>query len=473
VIFEDVKSKSKTNNPEAETVIIEEASSNKDRKIANLERELRAKEEYLQTTVEELETANEELKSTNEELQSMNEELQSTNEELETSKEELQSVNEELVTVNTELQQKIDQLSRLNNDMNNLLASTGIGTVFVDMQKCILRFTPAITRVINLIQTDVGRPLSHIASNLVNYENLEQDTQEVLDSLVTRESEVQTKNGLWFLMRILPYRTAENVIEGVVITFVEITKQKMLQDSCSEKEQIFKSVVENSDSLIWSIDANYKLIIGNSAFFENVRRTYHREVKTGEKMPPEWLPQPSNDEWKARYQRALEGESFKEEVITSIFGELSAFVYAFSPIVEGDDHVMGVSCNGRDVSDRLRTGEALRHLAAMKHDASDAIILHDLKGLILDWNQAAIKLFGWSDAEARSMNILAMTPDEEQDKAAKFLAHLENGEAADPIEMRFVNREGKELKVLLTATALVDERGKPYAATMTIHERRN
>ena len=157
--------------------------------------ELRAKEEYLQTTNEELATSNEELKSSNEEMQSVNEELQSTNEELETSKEELQSVNEELATVNAELQNKVADLSRANNDMNNLLAGTGIGTIFVDHHLRIQRFTPAVTQVINLILTDVGRPVGHIVSNLVGYDRLVADVRAVLDTLVPREVEVQTTGG--------------------------------------------------------------------------------------------------------------------------------------------------------------------------------------------------------------------------------------------------------------------------------------
>ncbi len=200
-----------------------------DQRLTTLERELRAKEEYLQTTVEELETANEELKSTNEELQSANEELQSTNEELETSKEELQSVNEELVTVNTELQKKIEELSRANNDMNNLMAGTNIGTLFLDHQLRIQRYTPATTSVINLIQTDIGRPVSDIVSRFKDYDRLVPDTRAVLDTLIPKEEQVQTQEGQWFQMRIQPYRTLENVIEGAVLTFVDITEQKKLQ----------------------------------------------------------------------------------------------------------------------------------------------------------------------------------------------------------------------------------------------------
>ena len=197
---------------------------------AALKEELRNKDERLQAAIEEMETSNEELKSTNEEMQSVNEELQSTNEELETSKEELQSVNEELATVNAELQTKVADLSQANNDMNNLLAGTGIGTVFVDHQLRILRFTPAATQIINLIPGDVGRPVGHIVSNLLGYDRLVEDVKAVLDSLIPKELEVRTQAGAWCAMRILPYRTLNNVIEGAVITFFDITEAKKARD---------------------------------------------------------------------------------------------------------------------------------------------------------------------------------------------------------------------------------------------------
>ncbi len=221
-------------------------SDESERQVSALRRKLRAQEEYLQTTNEELETTNEELKSSNEEMQSVNEELQSTNEELETSKEELQSVNEELATVNAELQTKVADLSRANNDMNNLLAGTGIGTVFVDHQLHILRFTPTVTRIINLIHTDIGRPVGHIVSNLIAYDNLVEDIQSVLNTLQPRDVHVQTDDKKWYTMRIQPYRTLENVIEGAVITFIEITEAKQAKDTIqnllTEKETLLKEV---------------------------------------------------------------------------------------------------------------------------------------------------------------------------------------------------------------------------------------
>ena len=216
--------------------------------IAELHEELQAKEEYLQATNEELETANEELKSSNEEMQSVNEELQSTNEELETSKEELQSINEELATVNTELQTKVTDLSRANNDMNNLLAGTGIGTVFVDHNLKVLRFTPAATLIINLILSDVGRPIGHIVSNLVGYNQLVLDVQAVLRTLVAKEIDVQTTEGKNYTMRILPYRTLDNVIEGAVITFVEITEIVRVREALRKANELLRLAVVVRDA---------------------------------------------------------------------------------------------------------------------------------------------------------------------------------------------------------------------------------
>ncbi|MHB0878175.1 MAG: chemotaxis protein CheB [Anaerolineae bacterium] len=221
-----------------------ESVEDADARLAALKQELRAKEEYLQTTVEELETANEELRSSNEESQSTNEELQSTNEELETSKEELQSVNEELATVNAELQQRVADLTQVSNDMNNLLSCTGIGTIFVDYQLRIRRFTPSVTQVINLIPSDVGRPVGHIVSNLKGYDRLVADVQSVLDTLEPREVEVQATAGSWFLLRIRPYRTADNVIEGAVITFFDISEMKRVRGALQEREAKWRLLFE-------------------------------------------------------------------------------------------------------------------------------------------------------------------------------------------------------------------------------------
>ncbi|MBK6596347.1 MAG: PAS domain-containing protein [Burkholderiales bacterium] len=149
----------------------------------------------------------------------------------------MQSINEELTTVNTELQTKVGDLSRANNDMNNLLAGTGIGTIFVDYRLHILRFTPAATLIINLIPSDAGRPVGHIVSNLVGYDHLVADAQAVLDTLIPKEVDVQTTKGRFFTMRILPYRTLDNVIEGQVITFLEITGVVRTREACAQGQR--------------------------------------------------------------------------------------------------------------------------------------------------------------------------------------------------------------------------------------------
>lgn len=239
--------------------------SDDNQRIESLKQELQLQKEFLQDANDKLETSNEELKSYNEEIQSMNEELQSTNEELETSKEELQSVNEELSTVNSELNTKVIDLSRSNNDMNNLLAGTGIGTVFVDHELNILRFTPAVTDIINLILSDIGRPVGHIVSNIVDYNSLVPDIENVLNTLVPKEIEVMTIEQNSYLMRIQPYRTLENVIEGAVISFVDITEMQVIKDELRKANELARLAVvirDSSDAIVVE-DLDGKIISWN------------------------------------------------------------------------------------------------------------------------------------------------------------------------------------------------------------------
>ncbi|EKO39878.1 MAG: PAS domain S-box [Solidesulfovibrio magneticus str. Maddingley MBC34] len=315
--------------------------------LAALKQELRAKEEYLQTTIEELETSNEELRSSNEEMQSINEELQSTNEEMETSKEELQSVNEELATVNAELQNKLADLSQANNDMSNLLAGTGIATVFVDHRLRILRFTPAATRIINLIQGDVGRPVGHIVSNLVGYNHLVEDVQAVLDTLIPQETDVQIAEGKWYSMRILPYRTMDNVIEGVVITFVDITEKKQ-------------------------------------------------------------------------------------------------------------SHALLEQAHGQ-----LR-------LVQVARDSKDAVVVHALDGSVMAWNPAAERLFGWTEAEALSMRLGDMLPENMGQRELEAMRQCADGNRQRLHQTQRLTKDGNTLAVKLTASSLINPDGRCYAIAATM-----
>ncbi len=234
--------------------------------IAELQNELKSTKENLQATIEELQTSNEELKSANEELMSANEELQSTNEELNASKEELQSLNEELVTLNAEHQATIEEQSKTVSDLNNVIASTEIATLFLDNDLRIKGYTPPITKVINLIKTDIGRPVGDIVSNL-EYEDLQRDVKEVLDTLVFKEKEIRDKKGFWYLMRILPYRTIDNIIDGAVITFLDITERKGLEQMEKDARVYAESIVDTVQESLLILDNDLRVISANSSFY--------------------------------------------------------------------------------------------------------------------------------------------------------------------------------------------------------------
>lgn len=315
-------------------------------RLATLQLELHAKEEFIQSANEELQSSNEEIKSSNEELQSVNEEMQSTNEELETSKEELQSLNEELAATNAELQITVLDLSRVNNDMNNLLAGTGIGTVFVDFHLRIIGFTPGATQIINLILSDVGRSIRHFASNLIGYDNFVADIETVLKALIPKEVEVQTADGACYMMRILPYRTVDNVIEGAVITFVNITEI----------------------------------------------------VQTRE---------------------------------------------------------------------RLKTANDLIRMAVVVRDSHDAVVMQDMEGRIMSWNPAAVRMYGWSEAEALNRDIRELIPEELREADVKRVQQLSRKNILEPYRTQRIDKDGAVVEVWLTATALLNEVGEVYAIATT------
>jgi two-component system, chemotaxis family, CheB/CheR fusion protein len=220
-----------------------------------LQQELQRAHDEIQTTREEMQTSQEELKSTNEELQSTNEELQSTNEELTTSKEEMQSMNEELQTVNHELQCKVDELSRATNDMKNLLNSTDIATLFLDGNLLVRRFTTPTADLIKLIPADAGRAITDIARD-IDYPELADDAREVLRTLVFKERRVAATQGRWFSVRIMPYRTLENVIDGVVITFTDASAVTRMEGMLRQQANELKQITESVPDLVWNCPPN-------------------------------------------------------------------------------------------------------------------------------------------------------------------------------------------------------------------------
>jgi two-component system, chemotaxis family, CheB/CheR fusion protein len=242
-----------------------------------LDKELQQTKAQLRSSLEEAAAAQEELKATNEELQSNNEELQSTNEELTTSKEELQSLNEEMTTINSELQTKLDEVAQVNSDMKNLLNGIDVATLFADNELRIKRFTPQATHIIKLIPTDVGRPLRDLVT-LLQYERLVDDGKQVLATLTIKETEVQTTDGRWHLMRILPYRTDDNLINGVVFTFIDITPLKQLEATLRESQAalvearlLAENIVATVREPLLVLDAELRIVSANRAFHETFR----------------------------------------------------------------------------------------------------------------------------------------------------------------------------------------------------------
>ena len=232
-----------------------------------LQEELKAARSELRSTVETLETANEEMKASNEEITSMNEELQSTNEELETSKEELQSFNEELHTVNNQLQHKVRELEDTTNDLNNLLAGSETATLFLDTNLCIKWFTPATGELFDLRPSDIGRPIGHFAPKFAD-DKLLPDAENVLRKLAVVEAEVPSKAGRWFLRRMLPYRTQDDRIAGVVIAFIDVTERKHAADAVDEARIYAEAIVETIRQPLLILDGTLRVKSANRSFFD-------------------------------------------------------------------------------------------------------------------------------------------------------------------------------------------------------------
>ena len=323
--------------------------------VRRLEAELRATKDHLQATLEELESSNEELVSSNEELLSMNEELQSANEELQTSKEELQSVNEELETVNAELKKKLEELDRANGDLQNLFQSTRIATVFVDRELRIKKFTPAAVEVFRLIDGDLGRPIADVVPRFPGGD-LVKDIREVLRTLSSRERQVRSEDGdAWYLQRILPYRTVEDVIDGVVLTFLDITRLKRTEE---ERERL-AAIVDSSqdgiigktlDGIITSWNAGAERIYGYSAR-EAVGRSLDLII------PPDQRPLMA-----AVFEQLRQGVKVEpfETVRVHKDGQRIDISLTFSPVRDAGGRVVGASGIDRDISARKRAEEALR-----------------------------------------------------------------------------------------------------------------
>jgi PAS domain S-box-containing protein len=356
--------------------------------------------------------------------------------------------------------------------MNNLLAGTGIATVFVDHQLRILRFTPTATRLINLIPSDVGRPVAHVVANLVGYHRLVADVQKTLDTLLPQEVEVQTLEGHWYTLRIQPYRTLDHVIEGAVITFVDITEMKKTEEALQEAEWKFRALFEKGPigvayhEMVYDASGkpiDYRFLDAN----ENYREL--TGVDPRGKTVTQAFPGIENDpfDWIGTFGHvARTGEQIRFEQYLQPNGRwYDCVAYQYKP-----DHFVAAFLditNRKQAEEALRKASELLRLAVVVRDAHDAITVQDLDGRILAWNPGAARMYGWSEAEALVMNVCNRIPEGLREKALATIAQLSQAEILEPYLTQRITKDGAVVEVSIISTALVNEAGQMYAIATT------
>ena len=439
-----------------------------------LENELSIVRRELQNTIEAFEASNEELKASHEEVISINEELQSANEELETGKEELQSVNEELVMVNGQLQSKILELEATTNDLTNLLSSTSIAVVFLDVQLRVRRFTPAVNDLLALIPADTGRPIAHLAQKF-NGADLVQDAQSVLATLVPLESETRSHSDTWYLRRILPYRTSDNRIDGVVITFVDITARKHAEQALQASQARLQAVVEHMPAAMLLVETpSAKLLFGNRGLAKLFGLPFPVPFVGSDWMTVSaalngygvdghrYLPH----EWPLSRTLAS-GEVVEDEEIAfrQANGTTSTFLASSTPVRDASGQVVAAVAAFWDITARKLAAEALRaseeRCRLLVESATDyAIFTTDLQGSITSWNIGAERLLGWTEQQAlhRSVAII-FTPEDRKAGAVEqeMQCALQNDRATD--ERQHVRKDGTRFWASGILTRLTNANG--------------
>jgi two-component system CheB/CheR fusion protein len=350
----------------------------------HLEEDLQNTKERLRLTIESSESSAEELKASNEELQAINEELRSTTEELQTSKEEMQSVNEELKTVNHELKDKIDEVTRSSSDLQNLIASTDIGTIFLDRALQIKLYTPPTHKLFNIIASDIGRPLEHITHKL-DYKNLLEEANAVLETLQAIEREVRGEDGKWYLTRFAPYRTMDDRIDGVVMTFVDITKRKNAEDELlkatrqiAHQARVFETTLSSITDFAYSFDREGRFTFANKPMLDLWGLKLVDVI--GKNFFDLDYPKALAEKLQQQIQQVFQTKrKVRDETsFTSPRGVSGYYEHIFSPVFADDGTVELVVGSTRDVTERRQMEETLKDNDRRK-DEFLATLAHELR----------------------------------------------------------------------------------------------
>ncbi len=424
--------------------------------VRELEDELRQTRAELQRTIDELETSNQEIRASHEEVVSMNEELQSTNEELETSREELQSVNEELTSLTAQLEANVGELERANDNLNNLLRSTSIATVFLDEALRIRLFTPACAPLFSLISTDVGRPLADIARRFADDALLE-EARQVLVDLAPRQRQVQAEGGRWFVRRILPYRTQEDRVRGVVLTFADVTELERARRDLERSERLVRLVTNSLPALVTYVGPDLVHRFCNAAYEQWLGIA--PEAAVGRAVV-EVVGEDSFERLEPLLHGALAGEPSSGEVALELpRGERRWVHVDCVPDRRRSGEVRGVVALLTDVTRRHEAEAAASRLAAIVEHSYDAVIGKSLEGTITSWNAAAERIYGYAAAEAVGRSIDLIVPPERASELPAIYERLRAGEVVPPYETERAHRDGQRLVIEQTVSPIRDAAG--------------
>lgn len=493
ILFQDVQS---PEQPSGEQSVpapggVRPVGKREERRIDRLESDLADTRDYLQAMQEQHEAANEELQASNEEVQSANEELQSVNEELETSKEELESANEELTTVNEEMASRNAELNRLNADLHNLQNITKLPILLLGRDLIIRRFSAPTEKIFNLLATDVGRPLSGVRHNLVvekagngkgeipsdavtnsqpngNFSPcaIEDLIREVIDGVREVEREVRDKDGRWYSMRVRPYITVDNKVDGAVLVLVDITDLKLKEQEIKTARNYAEAIIQTARDPLLILRADMRVNTANEGFYRTFKLT---PAQVEGRVFFDLL----DGAWRIPKLRLMLEEiltrksSFNDFEITCDFPEIGrrTMLLTGQRLRLQDGECQFVLLALEDVTERQRADLATASLAAIVNSSDDAIISKDLNGIIKSWNRGAERIFGYTAEEAVGRSVEMLIPKERLAEEPHILSRLKQGERLHHFETVRIRKNGTPIEISLTISPITNAAGEVIGAS--------